>query len=974
MTRNDLEKLIVDLLELVTKDELAAIAQKLPTAQRQEIEPLLNALVAAGKVTQFQARTIIKGRGKGLLLGTYLVLDKLGQGGFGTVFEAKHRLMGRSVALKLMHPDRLNNQSMVDRFLREVRAAAKLEDPHIVKAYDADRVHGTYFLAMELVKGKVLSDLVKENGPLPMSQALDYLIQSAKGLEYAHRQGVIHRDIKPSNLILDEKGCVRVLDMGLARLDTVEESSREQLTQAGTSLGTSDYMAPEQAIDSIRADQRSDIYSLGCTLYALLCAEVMFPSSSETKRLLDHQTASPPPLRHKRADAPPQLEAIYQKMVAKKPEDRYQTMVEVLKALESLKAIVGKITLGKKLAGVKLTPAKPTSASTISPKSPGGKGARFANDETGLSKLVTASTIRATSDDAEEIPVVDLFEPPVWKRFFNRQSPQTLAAVAGGILFCCVTVGWGIKSFTGKSADAATRHEAVRPITPEAPSLTAANTIASVSSGSVTPISPTKVEPIKVEPTKVEPITKPVAASNVTATNGNNSHNTPVVIFHDSFADSVNGAVIFLEDNNNKRDGTPKHTLSGFYKTPEGQLGLNARFMETSDSGFGGQPGCLRIRFDVVPKKFDFIGLKLGPRLPAKDFVLPTWKPREITLEDLKQTLIEFRYRVLRSDSRRDLSAKLSVRLEQNHSANYATRLQFNALECTNEWQLFSARFSDAGNVDKFLEYSKENADGGFGVIFDPAQTEGLGAGDQFEIDDLKFLSTSHRAVAVPTSDPKKNNVVLHYTFEESANATTTYNGEIQTTVGIPTYHCSMFGKPKAGSAGRLSVVIKEDKVLSGPDGQPGVFTVRIAERPENLEYVGFVLFGKGQENRFPISTWTAGQTTPADLEKTTLEFRHKIIRANSASPKPLKFGLRMEPVSATDPHAKSIRFMPFESSSEWRTHSVQLSTASNQEVFLDHINSVPTNRLSFTCDLANQNDLQVGDTIVIDDVKVLSK
>ena len=128
MTRTDLDKLLVGLLEVVTKAELAEFANQLPADQRDQIEPLLNQLVAAGKVTRFQARTILKSRGKGLLLGTYLVLDKLGQGGFGTVFEARHRLMGRSVALKLMHPDRLNSQSMVDRFLREVRAAAKLED------------------------------------------------------------------------------------------------------------------------------------------------------------------------------------------------------------------------------------------------------------------------------------------------------------------------------------------------------------------------------------------------------------------------------------------------------------------------------------------------------------------------------------------------------------------------------------------------------------------------------------------------------------------------------------------------------------------------------------------------------------------------------------------------------------------------------------------------------------------------------
>lgn len=265
-----------------------------------------------------------------------------------------------------------------------------------MKAYDADRAHGTYFLAMEFVKGKVLSDLVHEQGPLPFAQAVDYVAQSARGLEYALRQGVIHRDIKPANLILDLNGRVRVLDMGLARLDTVEENSRDQLTKAGTS----DYMAPEQALDSIRADQRSDIYSLGCTLYYLLCAEVLFPSSSETKRLLDHQTAPPPPLKAKRPDAPKQLVAVFQKMVAKKPEQRFQTMVEVLEALDALKGVLGDA---------------PTT--TVAAAKPVSKVARPDGDGTGLSKLMTPSMLRTVEDASEEIPIENLREPPGWKKF-----------------------------------------------------------------------------------------------------------------------------------------------------------------------------------------------------------------------------------------------------------------------------------------------------------------------------------------------------------------------------------------------------------------------------------------------------------------------------------------------------------------------------------------------------------------------------
>lgn len=958
MTRNELEKLLVDLLELVTKQELAEIAAKLP-ADQQQIEPVLNALVKAGKITAFQSRTILKGRGKGLLLGTYLVLDKLGQGGFGTVFEARHRLMGRSVALKLMHPDRLNSQSMVDRFLREVRAAAKLEDPHIVKAYDADQAHGTYFLAMELVKGKVLSDMVKEKGPLPLATALDYVSQAAKGLEYAHRQGVIHRDIKPSNLILDAHGKVRVLDMGLARLDTVEENSREQLTKAGTSLGTSDFMAPEQAIDSIRADQRSDIYSLGCTLYALLCGEVMFPGPSETKRLLDHQTAPPPLLKHKRPDAPKQLDAIFQKMVAKLPENRYQTMVEVLAALDAVKPLIGNA-------------ASPAFVSKTVERSIRTKSVIRESEETGLSKLVTPSMIRTTRSD-ENIEALDVRQAPAWKQFLNRQPPQVLLSAAGAVLLCCVFVGWMLSGSKTAEATTVARTTTVTPIKPVEP-------ITEVIPVKVVP-QPTAVEVVKVEPVVVQPTvsasvaSKPAPASEPKPA----SVSAPVVILHESFADATNGAHVIEEVGKTKTEGKPVHYLTSFQKAAEGETGLKAQMVEVTDPGFDGKPGCLRIQVDGYPSMLDFIGFKLGGRLPARHIALPTWTARNITQQDLEQTIIEFRYRAVRTVKAQSVPLRINLRLEQNHKANYATRLQFGELACTEEWKLFSSRMANAQNVEKFLEYAKENENGGFNLVLAPSGKDGFDAGDRFEFDDLKILSTSQRASSsalnVPANPASSDKTIASYSFSDAAGGSMTYNGEKTTSEGKMTHRVGVFGKVKPGSEGRLFVVAKEDASTRGPDGLPGVLSVQLVERPQQLQYTGFILVGTSSKDRIAISTWTPGQTTPADLAKTTLQFRHRLVRSPSAPKTPLAFGLRLEPDSTTDPHGKSIRLSSYESSEEWRTLTVSLGTAANQDVFLEHINSANTNRLQLTSDWpASNKSLQAGDTILIDDVKFLSQ
>jgi tRNA A-37 threonylcarbamoyl transferase component Bud32 len=314
--------------------DLKTARDALPVDKRDSAAEVLAELVRCGKLTKFQATHILKGKGAALLLGGYIIQDLLGQGGMGMVFRARHTMMERTAALKLLPATLKENTESVQRFLREVKAAAQLEHPNIVQAYDAGSAKGRYFLAMEYVQGMTLEALVKERGPQPVSTAVDYVVQAARGLAYAHRRGIIHRDIKPANLILGPKNRVRILDMGLACIANEEAARKAGVTGVDTSLGTADFMAPEQAQQLKRADARSDIYSLGCVLHFLLSGKVMFAGTSLTARLLAHQQKEPPSLCESRSDVPLKLDAVYQRMVAKLAADRYESMAEALAGLE----------------------------------------------------------------------------------------------------------------------------------------------------------------------------------------------------------------------------------------------------------------------------------------------------------------------------------------------------------------------------------------------------------------------------------------------------------------------------------------------------------------------------------------------------------------------------------------------------------------------------------------------------------------
>ncbi|MBO0697119.1 MAG: protein kinase, partial [Zavarzinella sp.] len=261
----------------------------------------------------------------------YRVIRRLGTGGMGTVWLAEHQVMHRPVAIKVIRPDLLARPGATGRFLREVRAVSKLHHPNIVTAFDAEPAGDSCLLVMEFVDGQTLGERL-ERGSLPVAEAVRAVRDAARGLAHAHSHGLVHRDIKPHNLIRAKDGTTKVLDFGLAGVGAGERvaASGDGLTGAGMVVGTPDYIAPEQIADPHAADARADIYGLGCTFYHLLAGRPPLPAGSVAEKLAAQPTHEPEPV----PDLPPGLAAVLERMMAKRPEDRYQTADQLLAALE----------------------------------------------------------------------------------------------------------------------------------------------------------------------------------------------------------------------------------------------------------------------------------------------------------------------------------------------------------------------------------------------------------------------------------------------------------------------------------------------------------------------------------------------------------------------------------------------------------------------------------------------------------------
>jgi serine/threonine protein kinase len=303
---------------------------------------LADQLVQLNKLTPYQAKLLAAGDLKDLVLGNYVLLDQLGEGGMGRVFKARHRGMDRIVAIKMLLPEKLGSKSGLKRFSQEVKAAARLTHPNIVTAFDADVDGEVPYLVMEYVDGEDLQSILAKRGRLPIDEAVDYIRQTARGLEHAHSVGIVHRDIKPGNLLVDKQGVVHILDMGVAQLrpqmqdDSAPADIHTQITRDGAVIGTVDFMAPEQAASARRADERSDIYSLGCTLYFLLTNEPVYRAESVVDRLIAHRQRPIPSLRVARPDVSPALDAVFHRMVAKEPAERFASISELLAALDAV--------------------------------------------------------------------------------------------------------------------------------------------------------------------------------------------------------------------------------------------------------------------------------------------------------------------------------------------------------------------------------------------------------------------------------------------------------------------------------------------------------------------------------------------------------------------------------------------------------------------------------------------------------------
>ncbi len=331
-----------EFLDLVRKSgvlddkRLDAHLERLRASGTLPVEPskLAGVLVRDGYLTHFQAEQFLQGKWRRFTIGKYKVLERLGQGGMGSVYLCEHTLMRRRVALKVLPTHKADDPAALERFYREARAVAALDHPNIVRAYDIDTADNFHFLVMEHVDGSSLQDMVKKTGPMEVLRACHYIRQAALGLQHAHETAtLVHRDIKPGNILVDRNGIVKVLDMGLARFFNDEDDVLTKKYDENV-LGTADYLAPEQALDSHAVDIRADIYSLGGTFYYCLTGHTPFAEGTVAQKLIWHQTRQPKPITTFRSDVPEALIAILNKMMAKDPDQRFPTPLAVAEALE----------------------------------------------------------------------------------------------------------------------------------------------------------------------------------------------------------------------------------------------------------------------------------------------------------------------------------------------------------------------------------------------------------------------------------------------------------------------------------------------------------------------------------------------------------------------------------------------------------------------------------------------------------------
>jgi eukaryotic-like serine/threonine-protein kinase len=295
---------------------------------------LAERLVRDNVLTSFQAKRLLSNRPQGLVVGRYIILDRVGSGSMGRVYRAHHVMMDRVVALKIIAPEISSNERVVARFQREMKLVGRLDHPNVVRAFDADQINRVLYIVMEYVAGMSLGERLKTSGPIPAAEMIDYAAQAALGLAHAHEQGIVHRDIKPSNILLNEDRRIKILDLGLGVLMEAD-SAATFATADGIAVGTVDYMSPEQACGR-EVDGRSDLYGLGCSMYHLMTGKLPFPGESPIERLGKRISGRHTPITEYLPEMPASFVRVLDKMLAHKPHERYATAGETAVALQNL--------------------------------------------------------------------------------------------------------------------------------------------------------------------------------------------------------------------------------------------------------------------------------------------------------------------------------------------------------------------------------------------------------------------------------------------------------------------------------------------------------------------------------------------------------------------------------------------------------------------------------------------------------------
>ena len=286
--------------------------------------------ISSGRLTLWQAQQILGGRSNGFKIDKYVLLDLLGRGGMGRVYLARDVRLNRLVAFKILSQERMNNPRAIARFQREAKVGAQLQHENLVRVYDEGESGGVRYLVMEYIEGKNVGQLIGELGQIPWPTAARLGRQIALGLEHARLKELIHRDVNPCNILVTAEGSAKLTDLGLA----IDLNEQDNVTRDGATVGTFDYVSPEQARHSRSVDTRTDIYSLGCTLYHMITGRVPFPVVSLPEKLYAHQLHDPEALTELAPDIPEGLSEVILRMMKKRPEERYQTPAEVAQALE----------------------------------------------------------------------------------------------------------------------------------------------------------------------------------------------------------------------------------------------------------------------------------------------------------------------------------------------------------------------------------------------------------------------------------------------------------------------------------------------------------------------------------------------------------------------------------------------------------------------------------------------------------------